>query len=187
MADPRRRALDFLLSRSADRVPHLHGSLLDHLLATEARLRAWGAAEELCLAGLGHATYGTDGFAPHLLPVAERAVLAAAVGPEVEETIYFYAACDRSSLYPQLPLPGPVRYRDRFLDVTYEPSATRLRDFVDLTLANELDVALGHLPSPGPSAPPPWIGPLVDQMLDRASPGVRQGARQAVAATTSRR
>jgi hypothetical protein len=186
MTDPRSRALAFLLSRSADTVPHRHGTLLDHLLATEVRLRAWGASEELCRAGLCHASYGTDGFAPHLLAVAERALLAAAMGTEVEETIYFYAACDRSYLYPQLSRPGSVRYRDRFTDVTFEPSATGLRDFVDLTLANELDVAFGPLPSSGPAAAPPWIGPLVDQMVDRASPGAGQGARQALESARGR-
>ena len=180
MTDRRRRALDFLLSRSADRVPHLNGNLLDHLVATEELLRGWGAPEGLCRAGLCHATYGTDGFAPNLLPVSDRAVLAAAVGTAVEETVYFYAACDRSFLYPQLPGRGPVLWRDRFLDVIVEPSATELRDFVDLTLANEIDVARGGPRAAGPIDLPPWIGPLVDQMGDRASPGVREGAAREV-------
>lgn len=187
MTVPRPPALDFLLSRSADTVPHLQGTLLEHLLATEEWLRSWGSPEELCRAGLGHAAYGTDGFVPHLLPLSDRAVLAAAVGTEVEETVYFYASCDRAFLYPQLSRPGPVRFRDRFTDVTFEPSATRLRAFVDLTLANEIDVAFGHGPASDPSEPPSWIGPLVDQMFDRASPGVGRGARNLLDRTPSRR
>jgi hypothetical protein len=186
MTGSRPAALDFLLSRSAGTVPHRKGTFLEHLLATEARLRAWGSSEELCRAGLLLAAYGTDGFSPHLLPVTDRAVLAAAVGAEVEQTIYLYASCDRAFLYPQLSSPGPVRFRDRFTDVTFVPSPARLRALEDLTLANELDVALGHHPSPRRCEPPSWIGPLVDQMLDRASPGARRGVGRRLDHTTVR-
>ncbi|HXQ75691.1 MAG TPA: hypothetical protein VN791_04280 [Acidimicrobiales bacterium] len=179
MTVPRELALEFLRSRSADTMTHLNGPLLDHLIATEELLRAWGASEELCLAGLCHATYGTDGFAPFLLPWDQRHVLAEVAGRDVEETVYLYASCDRSRLYPQLSGEGPVRFRDRFRDTTFEPSATQLRDFVDLTLANELEIALGsdaRRKAP-PSARPAWIGPLVEQMEKRASTGVVRGAR----------
>jgi hypothetical protein len=178
MTVPRHRTLEFLLSRSAHTVPHLHGTLLDHLVATEELLRSWGCPEELCRAGLCHATYGTDGFAPFLVAPDDRAVLAAAAGPEVEQIVYLYASCDRSFVYPQLPGEGPVRFRDRFLLTTCVPSPASLRDFVDLTLANEIDVAgSGDLAS----GPPPWIGPLVDALGGRASPGVATGARRLLA------
>jgi len=174
MAVPRHRVLDFLRSRSADRIVHLNGTLLDHLLATEELLRSWGSSERLCLAGLAHATYGTDGFAPTLLAWADRAVLGEVAGAEVEETVYLYASCDRSSLYPQFAGDRPVRFRDRFRQVTFEPSDTQLRDFVDLTLANEIEIALPD----DTSDPPPWIAPLVAQMEARASPEARRGARR---------
>src|ERR1700684_4210904 len=108
MTVPRQRALDFLRSHAADTTTHLNGTLLDHLLATEGLLRAWGSSEGLCLAGLCHATYGTDGFAPCLAPWEDRTVLAAVIGGDVEDTVYFYASCDRSLLYPQLSRKGPV-------------------------------------------------------------------------------
>jgi hypothetical protein len=175
MTVPRQRALEFLRSRSAHTMKHLNGTLLEHLLATEELLRSWGSSEELCLAGLCHATYGTDGFAPFLVPWQDRTVLARVAGGDVEETVYFYASCDRSFLYPQLSRTGPVCFRDRLLDETHEPSDAGLRDFVDLTLANELDVALARRPE-GPPVPVPWIGTLVEQMERRASPGARRGA-----------
>jgi hypothetical protein len=174
MTVPRQRALEFLRSRSAHTMTHLNGTLLEHLMATEELLASWGSSEELCRAGLCHAVYGTDGFAPCLVPWEDRTVLARVVGGDVEESVYLYASCDRSFLYPQLSRTGPVCFRDRFRDETFEPSDAALRDFVDLTLANELDVALarGHV---APPVPPPWIGPLVEQMEGRASPGARRG------------
>jgi hypothetical protein len=175
---PRHRTLDFLLSRSADAVPHLNGTLLDHLVATEELLRSWGCPEDLCRAGLCHATYGTDGFAPFLVPPDDRTPLAAAAGPEVEEMVYLYASCDRSFVYPQLPGDGPVRFRDRFLLTTAVLPPASLRAFVDLTLANEIEVAGSGDRTAGP---PPWIGPLVDALEGRARPGVATGARRALA------
>jgi hypothetical protein len=185
MTVPRRRALAFLRSGPACSISHRHGTLLDHLLATGEILGAWGATEELRLAGLCHAAYGTDGFSPHLLSWRRRADLVAVVGTAVEETVYLYASCDRSFLYPQLSRSGPVVFRDRFLHTTFAPSDSQLSDFVDLTLANELEIARGDPPSSvlsdGPSAWPSWFTSLVDQMVHRASPGVRQAlSRQAL-------
>jgi hypothetical protein len=174
MTDPRQRALDFLGSRGADTISHLNGTLLDHLLATESILRGWGSGETLCLAGLCHAAYGTDGFAPHLVSWHDRHVLAAATGLEVEETVYLYASCDRSLVYRQLPGDGPVSFRDRFLGRTNLSSEAELRDFVDLTLANELEIAVSA--SSGSEAPP-WFIALMDQIETRASPAARHGVR----------
>ncbi len=91
--------------------PHLFGDLLTHLLGTEALVRQWGGSDRLALAALGHATYGTDGFEPHLLPVSERAQLAAAIGDRAEALVYFYASCDRDAFYPQLVGRGACRGR----------------------------------------------------------------------------
>jgi hypothetical protein len=180
---PARRAsaVAFLRSRSADAVPHRQGTLFDHLIGTERLLRRWGCAEDLCLAGLCHAAYGTDGFAPSLVPWRDRDMVMAALGEggaPVEAIVYFYASCDRSVLYPQLAAEGPVTFRDRFLGVTVEASEAQLRHFVDLTLANELEIAttVGDRVSRG-SGLPSWVGPLVEHMESRASPGARRGAR----------
>jgi hypothetical protein len=185
----RRRALEFLLSRSADTTPHLNGTLLDHLLATEELLASWGSPEDLSLAGLCHAAYGTDGFAPFLLPLQDRATLAAVVGPEVEDIVYLYASCDRARVYPQLAGDGPVQFRDRFRGAIFEPSEAALTTFVDLTLANELEISVvgRRLPADTASAdtaggPPSWVCDLTGQLERRASAGARHGARLVLAA-----
>jgi len=175
-AAPRDEALDFLRSHAAHTIAHLNGTLLAHLLATEALLRSWGASEDLCRAGLCHAAYGTDGFAPRLLPPDDRARLAQVVGEDVEEIVYRYASCDRAVVYPQLAGDGPVSFRDRFRDETVPATDAQIRAFVDLTLANELDVALSGRPRS--AAPPDWIAPFVGQLEHRASPRVRRAARR---------
>ena len=107
-------ALELLRDRHADAVEHLNGTLLDHLERTEQLLRAWGSSAALATAGLCHAAYGTDGYAPALLNLDERTLLAAAVGPHVEATVYFYASCDRRFLYPRIGVGEWDAFRDRF-------------------------------------------------------------------------
>jgi hypothetical protein len=66
-------------SRSDARMPG--GSFLDHLVAVEDLLRAWGCGEAVCLAGLYHSIYGTEGFQGFTLPIAERAAVRALTWP----------------------------------------------------------------------------------------------------------
>lgn len=101
-----------------------------------ARLGAWS---ELQLAGRAHAVYGTDGFDVALLTLDERPILSGIVGPDVEGMVYRYAACDRARTWRDLPLTRQVR--DRFSGTAEDLSDDELRDFADLSLVNELDVA----------------------------------------------
>jgi pimeloyl-ACP methyl ester carboxylesterase len=130
--------LALLKECAADRVPHLAGTLLEHLRRTELWLDRWDAPEHVRLAGLWHAAYGTDGFDTVLL--SDRARLAGILGTRAEALVYRYGACDRSSLYPQLPA-SSWTLRDRFTGDESELSGDELSDFALLTLANELDVA----------------------------------------------
>jgi len=167
----RRRIVSFLCDRGAQAIPHPHGTLFEHLLGTEQLLRAWGCSDTVALGGLAHAVYGTDGFKPHLLEWSARHELVELAGAEVEAIVYLYASCDRTAVYPQLGKDGPVAFRDRFADRTFEPSASALQDFVDLTLANEIEIAA---PASGDPAPP-WLLDLVDQIQARASAAARLG------------
>ncbi len=54
-------AVDALEEWGARSHSHPGGTLLDHLVRTESMLRHWGAPDEVALAGLCHAAYGTDG------------------------------------------------------------------------------------------------------------------------------
>jgi hypothetical protein len=124
----------------AREIAHLNATLLDHLQGTEQLLRNWGAAEALALAGLCHAAYGTDGFAPQLLELSDRSILTGVIGADAESIVYFYAACDRSFFYRQFGQPGVPVFRDRFTAAEFAPSETQLRSFTELTFANELEI-----------------------------------------------
>jgi hypothetical protein len=172
---PRRNALRLLETQRADAIQHLNGNLLDHVKRTEQQLLRWGTTDELALAGLCHACYGTDGFAPALLRLEERDVLVTAVGSGVESAVYFYASADRGFLYPQIGWVAEPRFRDRFTQAVHTPSEEELRAFVDLTLANEADVALfGRATAKAPD----WFAALVEQFAPVASRPVAEACRQ---------
>jgi hypothetical protein len=173
----REAAIDFLRRHGAGTTPHLFGDLLSHLVGVEALVRAWGGSNLLALAALGHATYGTHGFDPHLLELDCRSVLADTVGAEVEALVYFYASCDRGVFYPQLSSPDTMlrdlRFRDRFTGAELSPSAEHVRLFVDLTYANEVELAVS---SPGDQAEWAWVADFCRETSRWASPGFSVGA-----------
>jgi hypothetical protein len=141
-----RAAEEFLLSLGADRVPHPGGTLHEHLLRVADLLGQWGAMPELVAAGLCHACYGTDGFDHPLLPVSDRAKLAAVIGDRAEALVYLYGSCDRAAVYPLLAGVGPAPFRDRFTGQTHTRSEADIQAFAELTAANELDIA-AHNPA----------------------------------------
>ena len=131
----------FLESRSAERLPHVQGSLIEHLDGTYRLLKEWGNPPQICNAGLCHAVYGTDGFAVKLLEVGtERGELAGIIGPEAESLVYFYGSCDRQYLYARIRESQPIRFRDRFDGRVFVPDAALFASFMELTFANELDM-----------------------------------------------
>jgi hypothetical protein len=133
---------EFLLAKGALDVEHPGGTLLAHLRRTHDVLYAWGARPALRLAGLAHAAYGTDGFPHALMDTSARPTLSGLIGSEAEEIVYAYGSCDRSFTYPRLTDPEP-QLRDRFTGEVTTPSPRLVRDLVELTFANELDV-LAH-------------------------------------------
>jgi hypothetical protein len=128
----------WLRERGADRIPHAGGSLADHLGRVHDRTAALGLDSHVRLAALTHAAYGTDGFAVALLDVADRRVLRDLVGERAEDLVYRYAGCDRGHTWRALAGTGLIR--NRFTGTTEAPAGADLRDFVDLTILNELDV-----------------------------------------------
>ena len=129
-----------LAARGAAAIPHPGGTLLAHLERVHALLARWGARPALRYAGLCHAFYGTDGFAVALGDPSRRDELAALVGEQAERLVYLYASCDRGFSYPALAEPdGP--FRDRFTGTVLRPPLPLRRDFAELTVANELDIA----------------------------------------------
>lgn len=134
------QVIAFLKSRSAERIEHVKGTLLTHLEGTCALLLSWGSSVDLCLAGLCHTVYGTDGFPLQFLDISRRSELRRLIGPKAEEFVYFHASCDRSHLYPQIENGSLVRFRDRFSGSIFAPDDGLFKSFLELTLANELEI-----------------------------------------------
>ncbi|MGV9677484.1 DUF6817 domain-containing protein [Nocardia sp. NPDC003482] len=129
----------FLRARGADDIDHPGGTLLAHLRRVADTLASWRAAPTVQLAGLAHAVYGTDGFDVALHPVDDRAPIVELLGEETEALVYLYASCDRTAVYPNLDAPR-LRFRDRFTGREHEPGDPDRRAFLEITVANELDV-----------------------------------------------
>jgi hypothetical protein len=166
-----------LMVRGADEIDHAGGSLYVHLHRVAKRLRSLGASETLVLAGLAHAAYGTDGFPTHLFDhETERPVLAAVIGAEAEAIVYRYGACDRETTWRDLAEHRTVT--DRFTGTSEELGTEALRDFVDLTVVNELDV-LEHDPERAEKLRP-FLAELLPRWQSLASPAVLADAQHAL-------
>ncbi|MDD9938492.1 MAG: hypothetical protein OXT09_33090 [Myxococcales bacterium] len=139
--------LTTLRALGTEQTAHLDGSLTAHLIGTFGLLEEWGNAQHLCVAGLYHAAYGTDGFAGSFFDWHERSLLASIVGEEVEPLIYLYAACDRPYTYARVGRDGvQLDYRDRLGGMTRMLSVHESRALLELTFANELEIALRNDP-----------------------------------------
>jgi hypothetical protein len=134
----------WLRERGTETIQHPGGTLYAHLCRVRDRLAALGHDSDVQAAGLTHAAYGTDGFDLALLFWRERDTLRELIGPNAEELVYLYAACDRSLSWPDLA--ATHRITDRFTGAAVRIPDWQLTAFVDLSIVNELDV-LAHDPS----------------------------------------
>ncbi|MEV6767364.1 DUF6817 domain-containing protein [Nocardia sp. NPDC051030] len=118
------------------------GNMFTHLTRVESLLREWGEREAVCSAGFLHGLFGPaplpDGGFYTILPLDERARVVETAGAEVADLVYEYGACDREYTYPRLEL-SPEPYRDRFTGIAGPLEDRRLRDFLAITAANEVD------------------------------------------------
>lgn len=158
-----------LLVRGADELDHAGGTLYVHLHRVAKRLTSLGASDTLVLAGLAHAAYGTDGFPTHLFDwQQERPVLEAVIGPDAELLAYRYGSCERETTWRDLAEHHTVT--DRFTGTSEELTTEELRDFVDLSIVNELDV-LEHAPALAPKLRL-YLQELIPRWQSLASPAV---------------
>ena len=134
------RIRQWLVDRGADRIDHPGGTLLDHLGRVAHRLDDWAVPDDVVLAGLCHAAYGTDGFATALITPDERHRLVDLVGERAEHLVYLYGSCVRNPLYPQLSGHDQVTVLDRFTGDAHRLDDADLRAFLEITVANEIDV-----------------------------------------------
>ena len=129
-----------LVTLGVNDVAHMTGDLRKHLRGTFERLQVWDCPEELCVAGLFHAVYGTYGSADALVGLDKRPDIAEIIGKRAEEMVYIYAACDRPHFYPRVVRDDQPQYLDRFTSDAVVLTDDNLSSFCELTLANELDV-----------------------------------------------
>lgn len=135
------RAIRLLQDKRAAEIKHVGGTLMPHLVGTSKLLEEWGNPPALCLAGLVHTAYGTDGFAETFFdPMTQRQDLAAIIGEEAEAITYFYDSCDRKFLYSRVRKGEPVRFRDRYTQQESDPDPALYASFLELTFANELEI-----------------------------------------------
>ncbi|MFF2365219.1 DUF6817 domain-containing protein [Streptomyces sp. NPDC058122] len=134
------QAVALLRTLGAADIAHPGGTLMAHCRRVQAQLASWGARPALQLAGLCHAFYGTDGFPSALLPPDRRSELAEVIGSEAEAIVYLYASCDRGATYPTL-ADADGGFRNRFTGRAESPELHLVRDFAELSAANELDLA----------------------------------------------
>ena len=139
----RRRIERFLRAAGAEEIDHPGGTLLGHLHRTGDTLRRWGAASWVEDAGRVHAACGTEGFALPP-PAVGRAGLRHVVGAPAEELVHRYGVCQRARSYRSFTTDRPF-VLDRITGRRSPLDAVALRAFVELTVANELDV-LAHAP-----------------------------------------
>jgi hypothetical protein len=129
----------WLRERGADTIEHPGGTLYAHVGRVHDRLAALGHDQDVCLAGLVHAAYGTDGFDRTLLDPGEREPLRALVGERVENLVHVYGGCDRSRTWDGF---GPTRQVvDRWSGQATVLPESLATGFADLSIVNELDVS----------------------------------------------
>ena len=134
------KAVSFLKAMGTQDVEHSDDGLLAHLEATSDLLHRWGNSTDICVAGLCHAVYGTDGFSVPLLDIAERDKLKAVIGAAAEELVYFYASCDRKFFYPLIGN-RPLRFCDRFTNAEFEPPEAMVCACLELMFANDVEIS----------------------------------------------
>ena len=121
---------------------HLSSSLEDHLKKTRNLLSDWGASNVLQDAGLFHAAYGTAGFEAAMVDTSQREKIAQIIGKSAEQIVYTYCACDRAFVWPLIDGSSSINFRDRFKEETGLLEGQELKDFCELTIANETQIAM---------------------------------------------
>ncbi|MEH1167752.1 DUF6817 domain-containing protein [Micromonospora sp. CPCC 205539] len=128
----------WLRDRGAETIEHPGGTLFAHLCRVQARLAELGHDADVQSAGLAHAAYGTDGFDLALLDWKDRSTLRELIGADAEALVYLYGACDRGRSWQRLATTREVA--DRFTGQVVRLDPAQLTPFIELSIANELDV-----------------------------------------------
>lgn len=95
----------FLLARGAGEIDHYGRPLLAHLKGTYELLRQWRNPDEVCVAGLFHAVYGTENLTACAIDLSYRTQVQALIGRRSEELALLFGVADRTALLTHNTLP----------------------------------------------------------------------------------
>ncbi len=137
---PKEKIFERLSELGAGEFKHVNGTLIEHLQETHDLLESWGNRPALCMAGLFHAVYGTDGFSPIVVEIAKRKEIAQLIGQEAEQITYIFSCCDRKAVYPRIGTPDQNLYTNRLTGQSFRVALPVLKDLCELTVANELQI-----------------------------------------------
>jgi hypothetical protein len=143
----------FLQSLGFDDVNHSKRTLFDHLVSTGSLLQEWGCSEDICLAGLFHAVYGTESFRYRSDLIVHREDIQEVIGMSAERIAWLFGISTSKSMWVQFNcLVNSANEPSKFLlthRITAEDLACERADLLalaNITLANALDQAQ-HLPA----------------------------------------
>ncbi|MEJ6472772.1 DUF6817 domain-containing protein [Pseudoalteromonas piscicida] len=94
----RQEVTQFLIRNNVDKVAHSKRNLLMHLQGTYQLLKSWDLEESVCLAGLLHSVYGSDGLKVQSVSKERREEIQKLVGKEAEFLVHLFSVIDRHSL-----------------------------------------------------------------------------------------
>jgi Domain of unknown function (DUF6817) len=89
--DPEEAILRYLIDLPGVFHSHSGATLFNHLLGTYGILKSWGCDDDLCVAGLFHAIYGTPAYHDGLLAESRRGELIDVIGARAEEIVHEFS------------------------------------------------------------------------------------------------
>ena len=132
------RLIDALCAWGTDETSHSGRALLDHLVGTADRLRAWRNPEPVCLAGLFHSVYGTQSFTIQSVPMERRDQIVALIGEEAEALAWLFCVCRRRGLWGAPPGEALV-LQQHATGEAIPVSARQAGQLLEIEVANLLD------------------------------------------------
>ncbi|GAA3772700.1 DUF6817 domain-containing protein [Streptomyces phyllanthi] len=138
-----------LMRLGLNKVAHQDESLIDHLYRVCSILQDMKAKEHVCVAGLFHGAYGTEGLHNDdvdSIPDSKRVKVREIVGPDIEQMIFHFSVMSYASLgksFRRVMRPnGTPELKDRR---TGEDIPLDREQFLDLLRMKLCDV-MAHLP-----------------------------------------
>ena len=148
---PLKAAIEYLRSIECHLVSHSKRTLLDHLVSTHNLLRSWDASESVCLAGLLHSVYGTEGFHATLASIPDRKIIVNVVGQKAEALAWLFGIRTNQSFWEQVrvltrqPDVSTFTLVNRLTEQPVPCTRSELLHVINIVLANAID-QVQHIP-----------------------------------------